>query len=599
VSPRRPKFTVRRAFRLTTGFIKSRQLSFFTLGKRLKGYRGKDFASDCRAGVNDSLFAFPQTIAYALIAGLPVYFGIIGAVTAAMIGPFLTSSRFISFGPSNATSVLLLSSFLALQIPEEMKPLIVPTLVLLVGIFLLLGSLLHIANLVQYVSRSVIVGYLTAAATLIIANQVRVLFGITTGSGGSLINVVTSTLSGLHTLHLPSLGLGLATFAIYYFLGKAARGLPRVAVTLVLATLLAWSLTPFDLGFAYVRSFTFGDITFLNYDFSPELISRVASVSLALAFLITLEFSSIGKSLAARSGERLNPNQQMLAFGIANIANSASSGMAASSSLTRSTLNFNSGAKTPLAGMISALLIIFLLLVVKDYISLIPRPALAAVIITIGLSLFNLKQIKTVIRSTPSDATVFFGTVGAGLLFPLDTAIYFGAGLSIFLFLRKASVPELVEFSFTDAGDMVQARKNAENTIPDISIVHVEGDLFFGAADIFEDQIRQLCSDPNLKVIILRLRNAHNLDATSVMALEELVDFARQRDREIIVSNARRDVYKVFRNSGLLAKLGRENFIMESFENPNLANRKALLRAQALIGARTANIRILAKPKTP
>lgn len=593
----RRKFSLKRATRVTKQYFATRDLSLFTLGKSLKGYNLGKAKGDCRAGVNDALFAFPQTLAYALIVGLPVYFGIIGAISAAIVGAFLTSSRFISFGPSNATAVLLLSSFLALGIPTEMMPLMVPTIVFLVGIFLILGAFLHIANLVQYVSRSVIVGYLTAAATLIIANQIRSMLGITTGSGGTLFNVLTSTFGGIGSTHLPSLLLGLFTFTVYFLFGRFAKGLPQVALTLVVVTLVAWALRPFDLGITYVQSFTLGDINFLNYNFSPDMIARVSSVSLALAFLITLEYNSIGKSLAARTGERMNSNQQMLSFGIANLFNSAASGMTASSSLTRSTLCMKSGASSPLAGIFSALILVVLLLGVKDFISLIPRPALSAIIIMIGLSIYNLKSIRTVIRSTPSDAIVFFGTLISGLLFPLDTAIYFGAGLSIFLFLRKASVPELVEYAFTDEGAMIRSNRAAGDTIPDISIVHVEGDLFFGAAGIFEEQIRLIFTDKNLKIIIVRLRNAHNLDATSVMAFEELLDFARKENREIIVSNARRDVYLVFRNSGLLEKLGRKNFIMESPTNPNIANRKALLRAQEILGSKKANIRIQTKQK--
>jgi len=132
---------------------------------------------------------------------------------------------------------------------------------------------------------------------------------------------------------------------------------------------------------------------------------------------------------------------------------------------------------------------------------------------------------------------------------------------------------------------------------PSISIVHVEGELFFGAAELFRTQIQRTCADPNLKVIILRLKNARHLDATSVMALEELVRVMRSEHRDIIISGAMREVYRVLKNSGLLEEIGRENIFMGSAANPNLSTRNALKRAQEILGTKDAEVRIYYDPR--
>jgi sulfate permease, SulP family len=129
-----------------------------------------------------------------------------------------------------------------------------------------------------------------------------------------------------------------------------------------------------------------------------------------------------------------------------------------------------------------------------------------------------------------------------------------------------------------------------------ISIVHVEGELFFGAAELFRDQIRIVSEEPNLKVVILKMRNAHHLDATTMMALEELINYVRERDCRLIVSGARRDVYRVFRDSGVLETVGRQNFFMDHPSNPNLSTAKALRRAQEIIGKKSAEVRIYVDP---
>jgi SulP family sulfate permease len=270
--------------------------------------------------------------------------------------------------------------------------------------------------------------------------------------------------------------------------------------------------------------------------------------------------------------------------------------MPASGSLTRSVLNFNSGSRTALSNVFAGVLCLAGVLSLGPLIGYIPRAALAVVVIGVGISLINKQQIRIVSKSTNTDALVFFLTLTAGLLFKLDFAIYLGTGTSIMLYLRKASTPELIEYTFNDQGDLTELKKKQDRADEHISIVHVEGELFFGAAELFRDQIRIVSEEPNLKVIILKMRNAHHLDATTMMALEELILYIRERGRRLIVSGARRDVYKVFKASGILSAVGRRNFFMDTPSNPNLSTAKALRRAQEILGQKSAEVRIYVDP---
>jgi len=153
-------------------------------------------------------------------------------------------------------------------------------------------------------------------------------------------------------------------------------------------------------------------------------------------------------------------------------------------------------------------------------------------------------------------------------------------------------VPELVEYNFNPEGQLAEIKNQAARAVPGIAILHAEGDLFFGSTEIFVEQTRQVTQDPNLKIIILRLKNAHHLDSTAVLAIEELLRFLRQNDRELIVSGADREIRRVFRNSGVLEELGEKNFFPEVITNPTLSTRNALKRAQELLGRKDAQIRI-------
>jgi SulP family sulfate permease len=188
-------------------------------------------------------------------------------------------------------------------------------------------------------------------------------------------------------------------------------------------------------------------------------------------------------------------------------------------------------------------------------------------------------------RATRSDAAVFWVTLVAALFLQLDTAIYVGVGISLILFLNKASTPTLQEHAFDDQGQLSQIDAPNERNSPQVSIVHVEGDLFFGAADIFQDGIRKLAEDPTTRVFILRMKNARHLDATTVMALGQLLDYLKSQGRHLLISGVHGDVAVVLKRSGLGNKIGIEN-MFPAEENATLATKKALVRAQMLIGAK-------------
>jgi SulP family sulfate permease len=394
---------------------------------------------------------------------------------------------------------------------------------------------------------------------------------------------------------------------------------PVFAIALILSSALFGSLIRFQVPpFAGAATFA----TFGFDDLMPHLphllregifndISALLGVAVAIAFLASLENTLMAKGLASRSGDHSDVNQDMFSVGMANIASAIAGGMPASGSLTRSTLNFESGARTRFASVFSGLYSFgFAVLIAASVgwgiplIDYVPKAALAALIIALSFSLFNIRHIRICLRSTRDDALVLIITFVSTLVAPLYVAIFIGVAVSISLFLRKASRPYLVEYEFNDEGELRQMGEKRKRPIPAISIVHVEGDLFFGAAELFRTQIQRTVSDPAIQVIILRLKNARHLDATSVLALEDLIRFMRDKGLHLIVSGAPREVYRVLKKSGVLLtlqegcdrKAGESNLFLTNPRNPNLSTRGALKRAQQLLGTDKADIRIFYDP---
>ena len=575
-------------------------LDFLPLRKSLSGYRN-DFKGhllgDTRAGLNVALLAFPQGMAYALIAGLPIQYGIYGSAIAAMVAPVFAKSHYITLGPTNATSVMLLSAFASLGIVGTQMLSLVPLLILLVGLFIVVGAYFKVANFVQYISRSVITGYITAAALLIIANQIPKALGLNlVSNGATFYDSLTLIVSAIDSIHWITVGISLSTMVLYASLNRFFKTLPNVAICLITLSVLTALTVGQNAEVAFLSGINASDWSLQVPSLSLTDIQLLASPALAIALLCILEGLSIGKSLAAKTGARLNGNQAMFSIGMANIGCAFFSGMPASGSLTRSSLSATSGGRSVLASYISGVIVFIGAFVLGPYTRFIPQSTLAVLVIAIGISLLNKHAIRIVTRSTKSDAIVFSTTFISGLLMPLDSAIYIGVGISIILFLKKVARPEMVEYAFNEQGYLAEVETPEQRSTSEVSIVHVEGELFFGAADLFRDQMRRICEDPNLKIVVLKMRNAHNMDATAVMALEELLLYMAEKKRYLILSEVKADLIRVLQNSGLYDTIEARNIFTDEPSNPTLSTAKALKRAKTHLGDTVANVSIYIDP---
>jgi len=598
-------------------------VSLFPFTGALLHYNGKRFLHDSRAALNVTMLAIAQAIAFSAIAGLPVVYGILSTAVAALVAPFFSASRFTILGPTNATALMFFSFFAASPGLAERWDQIVPLLVLMVGVFAVIGSLIRAADMMQFVSRSVLVGYISGAAVLIVANQLVHLLGLREAvdrdASATFVGLVIGIAKSLGQTEWITLGIGVATLVFYGVLKKFCPRWPVFALSLVAMSAIFGPLIHNGVGgFDGVATFE----TFSLKDLVPKVpnllrdgifndVSMLLGVALAIAFLACLENTLMSKALASRAGDPSDVNQDMFAVGMSNIATAVAGGMPASGSLTRSMLNYESGAATRFSslfcGLLSLAAAVGIAVLAANGLALIeyiPKAVLAALIIAISFSLFNARNIRICINSTSDDAIVLLSTFAATLLTPLHIAIFIGVAISISLFLRKASKPHLVEYEFNEMGELREKEDKGERQIPAISIVHVEGDLFFGAADLFRTQIQRAVADPAIKVIILRLKNARHLDGTSVMALEDLILFMREKGLHLIVSGAPREVYKVLKKSGVLETLqegcdrknGETNLFIGNPANPNISTRDALLRAQELLGTKEADIRIFFDP---
>jgi SulP family sulfate permease len=461
-----------------------------------------------------------------------------------------------------------------------------------------------LGKLTQFISRSVIIAYSTAIGLLLVAGQVSNLFGIVAAGHGNFLASLWHALVHIAQLdlNLYSAMMGVTTLLIFYALEHFVPKIPAELIGLVfLAFFAKWSGLAL-LGVRTIRdegALSVSLPSFLGIPFSStqlDLIPPLLSAALAISILGMLEAVSLGKTLAAKSGQRVDPNQELVAMGLANLSNSLFGAMPGSASFARSGANLQSGGRTQVSSLLSSGIVLVSLFFVTSMINDIPVPSLAAHLIRIGIKLLNRDQIRIAWRATKSDAIVLVVTIAAAFFLQLDAAIYVGIGTSLALFLRKASAPSLVEYGFDATGNLSELEDAKQRRNNAISIVHVEGELFFGAADLFQEQVRLLSNDEKIRVIILRMKNARHLDATSVMSLLELHEYLSKSGRFLLVSGINPDVEKVLRKSGTYDIIGADN-IFPAEANLTASTKKALLRASHLLQTRKADVRIFYERK--
>lgn len=590
---------MRRLLRSVFRFWRETKLDVLPISKDILRYRSEYFLPDVFSGLNVALLVFPQAMVYALLAGLPVEYGLYGAIVATVISALFSGSSVLNLGPTNSTAVVMLSALPACGVPWERFPEVLPVVLVMTGAFLLIGACLNISSLVQYVSKSVILGYMTAVIIIMIINQVHTALGfdlhvVQDGTITSL-DILKATIVGLQDIDGSSLFVCIIAIMLFFFWRKCFPKMPVIAMTIFSLALLSYFLMTF-FGFSvqtldnvYVSSWK----ATLN-GFTMDNVNTFASTAFALSFVCLIDGTTILKALAARMGKRANINQMVFSVGIANMACGICSGMPASGSLVRSSANYISGARTCLASIFCGVFCLLGIICFGSFFKFVPKSGLAMVVILLGIGLFEKEALKIVLKSGSVDMCVFLVTFISSFIFPLNISIFLGILVSVALFLKRAAVPEFCEYT-CEGDELFQTDMGSGDQQSELSIIHVEGNLFFASAELFLDQIREICQRPQLKVIILKLRNAFYIDGTCLLALKELLQYMGLHGRKLILSEVGPYALKTLKQSGLYDIIGGDNIFKDDPKALNQSTSDAMKKAREMIGHEDVVVRIIAK----
>ncbi len=578
------------------------EVSFFSpFLNEMRKYRIGSLKEDLIAAVSVALLAVPQCIAYALLAGLPPSAGFFAAIFGAIFASAFGSSRHMVVGPTTAVAILIQTSIADIlfsyypEIPPEQKAAltlqILGHIVLVMGLLQIAFGFFNMGKLLQFVSRSVILGYFVGVVIAIIVNQLYPFLGIAAiEESQPIIFRLFHLITRLFEVQLPTLALGGVSLLILFGMRRFLPRIPDAIVMIVAVSFLAFFMNQqvnFNWHVESLKDLGADAFPKLNWylpKINLRLLNRVMPAALAITSLGILEVFSVFRTVAAKSGQEVNANQQVFAVGVSNAFLAFLMGaMPASGSISRSLLNFRNHAKSRLAAIFSGFFVWLLLYLGWDLVGHIPLAALAAILLFVVPSMVDFKQIKFCFAATKADAFVFLLTVSSCLIFSLDVAFFLGIVISIALYLKRAAVPHVVEYAFNSAGRLVVVSKK-HYVHRKVRIVGVAGELFFASVDLFQSTFKEVAEDPFVEIIILRLNNVYYMDASMCYALLNLKKRLEKTSRYLLISGITPEVFKVFNKVGLVEDLDRDNLFLTDESSPQFSTWQAYQRAEDLLG---------------
>ena len=594
---------------ITRGFD---SISLIPWWRDLRNYNIPYLRDDLRAGLTVALLALPQAMTYALIAGLPATVGIFSVIFGCIFTAAFGSSAHLVAGSTNAIAILIQSaiaevlythyryadpmtkSMIAVQVTVQ--------LTFMIGMLQMLAGAFKLGRLTQFVSRSVVLGYIAGAAIAIIVNQGFYFVGMPrVEMPYPLYEKVWVFFAGMRNVHWPTAAIGVGGLAILVILPRIKKNLPEQLIMLLLMSLTVYvfNLSPSScpLFSAEEHGVTAAKVALIRDSgifqgllpswespfFNVHIVNDLIPIAFAIALMGVLEMTSVAKSIAATSGQHLSINQDIFGLGIGNIFSALFGAMTSSGSPSRSYLNFNTGAKTRFAAVFCGLFVIAILFFFGGFVICIPLAALSALLLTTAVRMVNFQQMKFCLKATPEDTIVLFITMISCLIFTFNIAFYIGVGISIGFYLHKSARPYLVECSFSEDEGMQVIDDDDKQHKQLIRIIHLEGEFFFGSVDMFQHSLKVFAEDEHVKVIVLNMHNARHMDATACLVLKQLYEYLKRSGRFLLPANVPKPIWKVLKRSGLLKEIGNENVFMLNEHYPNLSIRQALARAEALV----------------
>lgn len=544
-----------------------RLASLFPPLEWLPRYRRADLRGDLSAGLTVAVMLVPQAMAYGLLAGLPPIMGLYASLVPMVAYSLFGTSRQLSVGPVAIDSLLVaaaLGPLAAARTPEYIA--LAVLLAVMVGAIELGLGVLRLGFLVKFLSHPVVIGFTSAAALIIGLGQLGAVLGLELTRSDRIHVIVWEAAARIERINGPTAAIGLGAIAFLWAVRRYRRDLPAPLVAVAVATTVVWALRLDTAGVRIVGEVPAG----LPAPAWPQAdwatVRALLPQALVLAFVGYMEVVSVGRALAARHGYDIRPNQELIGVGAANLAGGLFGAYPVAGGFSRSAVNDQAGARTPLAAIITAAAIGLTLLFLTPLFHYLPEAVLGAIIMVAAFGLVNLREPRRLWRVKRADAVLLGLTFVATLTVGIQEGILIGVGASLLAFIHRTTRPHTAVLGRLPGTHGVY--RNVERfpeaqTVPGLVILRIDAAFYFANADDVKARLRELLAgggDGPVRGVVVDASSVNDLDSSAVAALADVVRDYRQAGAALYFAAVKGPVRDVMRRAGLMDDLGPDAF---------------------------------------
>ncbi len=525
----------------------------------------KSWKDDLIAGITGTIIVIPQAVAFAMIAGMPPIYGFYTAMLTPVIAAIFGSSYHLVSGPTTTSSIVLyaiVSKYVHADTEIEAFVSLAILLSFMAGVMKLFMGIARMGKLVNFVSNSVIIGFSAGAGVLIAFKQLKHIFGIKVPQGSTFYHIIEYIIVHIKETNWYAFGVAAATLAIALIIRKIKKvSRLYMLVAMVLGSLFAVWLSKYTGTIETVGEIPSNLPPFRMPAFNFENMQSLTTGALILATLGLVEAAAISRSIALHTHQRLNTNQEFVSQGISNVVSSFFSCYTSSGSFTRSSINYQSGAKTPMSAIFSAIGLMLVVLLFAKYAAFLPKPAMGGIILLVGYNLIDFEHIKQIIKSSRRELIVFGATFLGTLFLDLEQALIIGIFISFFFYMERTSKPNIASLALNKEGRLINNIRDADALeCSNLKIVRIDGSLYFGSIEKIADFFNSGYEQNKIQHVLIVADGINFIDlGAAEWFTNEVIKWQKNRGG-IYITDLKLISQDVLRKGGFIDKMGEDIF---------------------------------------
>ncbi len=520
--------------------------------------------ADFMAGLTGAVIVLPQGIAFATIAGLPPQYGLYTAMVTPIIAALFGSSFHLVSGPTTAISIVVFSAISHHAEPGSAEFIqLTLTLSFLAGVYQFAFGVARLGSLVNFVSHTVVIGFTAGAAILIATTQVKSITGIFVPKGESFLHTWMDLFRGIGDINWYLVFIAFVTALTAFLISKRFKNAPKLLIGMIVGSLLAYFLKGYTDTITFVGQIPAHLPSLSKPDFSLETIRMLAPEAFAVALLGLIEAVSISRAVATKSEQIIDSNQEFIGQGLSNMVGSFFSSYAGSGSFTRSGVNYDAGAKTPLSAIFAALSLMIIVLLVAPLTAYLPIAAMGGIILLVAYNLIDFHHIRRTLAFSKTESAILLTTFFATLFLELEFAIYLGVLLSLILFLAKTSHPEIPVISIDDQTTHrkfipIDGHPLAE--CPQLKMIRIDMSVYFGSVNYIQKHLIDIAEKEGIKHILIISSGINFIDLAGAEVLTSENKRLLRQGGGLYFVDLKSTVYEVAVKSCFIKKIGNDHF---------------------------------------